>query len=259
MRGSLLGVLVLILAFACPAYAGTVKWVDDEGVTHFADSEYAVPPQYRKKRVKVDEGKQAPLRRQVESEAAPADAPKPMSADKPGQPEAQPMAGQPATVAAPAQPVAEPPPVRPMPAFPPLAPVTQNAGDDFAEDFKDAFASGLSTGLLLGILLIYLGMTAGLWKMFAKAGKPAWLAIIPIVNMAALTQISGRSLFWFFMLFIPLISLVAIALINIDVAKRFGYSTGMGILALFFPYIAYPIMGFGGNGYSGGDGLGMNI
>ena len=47
--------------------------------------------------------------------------------------------------------------------------------------------------------------------------------------------------------------------ININVAKRFGYSTGMGVLAIFFPYVAYPIMGFGGNGYSGGDGLSMNI
>ncbi|MBF0290685.1 MAG: DUF4124 domain-containing protein [Nitrospinae bacterium] len=256
MRGSLLGVWVLILAFACPVYAGTVKWVDDEGVTHFSDSEFAVPPQYRKKRVKLDEEKQAPLRRQAEPEAALPDAPKPMSADKYAKPDAP---EQPASVASPAPPVAAPPPVQPLLAFPPQTPVKQNAGDNFDEDLKDAFTSGLSAGVLLGILLIYLGMTAGLWKMFAKADKPAWLAIIPIVNMVVLTQISGRSLFWFIMLFIPLISLVAIVLINISVAQRFGYSTGMGILAIFFPYVAYPIMGFGGNGYSRGDGLGMNI
>jgi hypothetical protein len=249
----LLAVWVLILALACPAYARTVKWVDDEGTTHFSDSEHAVPPQYRKKLVKTEETEQAPIRRQLKPEAALPDAPKYMSADKPGQ-SATPPAGQPAPVVDPAQSVAEPP-VRPMTALPPQADVTQNMGDDL----KDALVSGFSTGFLLGILLIYLGMTAGLWKMFAKAGKPAWLAIIPIVNMAVLTQISGRSIFWFFMMFIPLISLVAIVLINIDVAKRFGYSTGMGILALFFPYIAYPIMGFGGNEYGGGDGLGMNI
>lgn len=252
MRGSLLGVWVLILAFACPVYAGTVKWVDDEGVTHFSDSEFAVPPQYRKKRVKLDdEEKQAPLRRQVEPQAALPDTPKQMSADKPGKPG---VAEQPDIVTTPA-----PPPVQPLLAFPPQTPVKQNADDDFDKSLKDAFTSGLSTGLLLGILLIYLGMTAGLWKMFAKADKPAWLAIIPIVNMIVLTQISGRSLFWFIMLFIPLISLVAIILINISVAKRFGYSTGMGILAIFFPYVAYPIMGFGDNGYSRGDGLEMNI
>ena len=33
---------------------------------------------------------------------------------------------------------------------------------------------------------------AGLWKTFAKAGKPGWGAIIPIYNAVLLLEIAGR-------------------------------------------------------------------
>ena len=55
-------------------------------------------------------------------------------------------------------------------------------------------AEGLVGALLF--LAIYLAIIvvviAGLWKVFAKAGKPGWAAIIPIYNLIVLIQVAGK-------------------------------------------------------------------
>ena len=48
-------------------------------------------------------------------------------------------------------------------------------------------AGGSIVGLIVGILVI-----AGMWKVFTKAGKPGWAAIIPIYNLIVLLQIAGK-------------------------------------------------------------------
>lgn len=74
------------------------------------------------------------------------------------------------------------------------------------------------------------------WKMFEKAGKPGWAAIIPIYNIIVLFEIIGYKWYYIFLLFlgvIPFIGQVALILFiisySIKLAKSFGQSAGFGI------------------------------
>lgn len=74
------------------------------------------------------------------------------------------------------------------------------------------------------------------WKMFEKAGKPGWAAIVPIYNIIVLFDIIGYKWYYIFLFFlgvIPVIGQVALLLFvisyNIKLAKSFGQSVGFGI------------------------------
>lgn len=84
----------------------------------------------------------------------------------------------------------------------------------------------------------------GLWKMFQKAGKPGWAAIVPIYNVIVLLQIVGRPVWWLVLLFIPFVNLVVGIILSIDLAKAYGKGVGWGILAIFLPFVVYPYFGF---------------
>lgn len=104
---------------------------------------------------------------------------------------------------------------------------------------------------LLPIILAAL-VIAGMWKAFAKAGKPGWAAIIPIYNIVVLLDIVGRPLWWIILLLIPFVNFVVGILLNIDFAKAFGKGIGFAIFALsLFPFIGFPLLGFGSATYSG--------
>jgi hypothetical protein len=105
--------------------------------------------------------------------------------------------------------------------------------------------------LLFG-LIIFIVIVVGMWKVFVKAGKPGWMAIIPFLNMFILTtEIAGKEILWFLLLFVPCVNIVAVILIAIDVAKAFGKGPGFGIGLAFLPIIFYPILGFGDARYLG--------
>jgi hypothetical protein len=95
-------------------------------------------------------------------------------------------------------------------------------------------------------LLIFVAMIAGMWKVFEKAGKPGWAAIIPIYNIIVLLQIVGKPIWWLILLLIPIVNIVILILIAMDLAVCFGKSKGWGIGLLFFlGFIGYPLLGFG--------------
>lgn len=98
-------------------------------------------------------------------------------------------------------------------------------------------------------MLVYLAVLvlviAGVWKVFSKAGKPGWAALIPFYNTIVLLQIAGRPLWWFFLLFVPLVNIVVAFIIINDLAKSFGKSIGWTIGLVFLPFIFYPMLGFG--------------
>ena len=53
-------------------------------------------------------------------------------------------------------------------------------------------------GALIGLfflaieLAIIVAIIAGMWKVFVKAGKPGWAAIVPIYNVIVLLEIAGK-------------------------------------------------------------------
>jgi hypothetical protein len=112
-----------------------------------------------------------------------------------------------------------------------------------------AMAIGCFALLLeLGILVLVI---AGLWKVFAKAGKPGWTAIIPIYNAIVMLDIIGKPLWWIILLFIPFVNIVIGILIAVELAKAFGKGIGFAIGLVFLGFIFIPILGFGSAQYQG--------
>lgn len=105
------------------------------------------------------------------------------------------------------------------------------------------------------VVLIYLAlivvMIAGMWKVFAKAGKPGWAAIVPIYNYIVMLEIVGRPIWWIVLFLIPFVNFVVFIIIALDMAKSYGRSTGFGLGLIFLPFIFYLILGFGPATYVG--------
>lgn len=97
-------------------------------------------------------------------------------------------------------------------------------------------------GIVVGVLLI-----VSLWMIFKKAGKPGWASIVPIYNIIVLIQVAGLPLWYIILLLIPFANIYAIFKIYIELAHKFGKSTGFGVLTVFFSEICLPILAFDKN------------
>src|SRR5882724_1213873 len=86
-----------------------------------------------------------------------------------------------------------------------------------------------SSFLLICMLAFGVLMIASMWKVFTKAGKPGWAAIVPIYNIIVLLEIIGKPLWWIVLFLIPFVSLVAAIMVSLEVAKCFGKTPGFGI------------------------------
>lgn len=107
-------------------------------------------------------------------------------------------------------------------------------------------------GALIGLIFVVL-VIAGMWKVFTKAGKPGWAAIIPIYNVYVLLKIVGRPGWWLLLFFIPFVNFIIAIIVNIDLAKSFGKSAFVwGFLLLtLLNAIGYILLGFGSATYRG--------
>lgn len=105
-------------------------------------------------------------------------------------------------------------------------------------------------GVIIPILLITLAvgilMIVAMWKLFKKAGRPGWPAIVPFYNNWILFEIGGLEGA------LSLVSLVFPPFIYYGwykVCKAFGKSTGFFVALIFFPFVCIPILGFGDSVY----------
>jgi len=110
----------------------------------------------------------------------------------------------------------------------------------------DSAAGGAAFGVftLVYIVIIVL-MIVSMWRLFVKAGKPGWAAIVPIYNQIVMLQIAGRPAWWILLtIFIPFFGWWVAIVAIIDFVKSYGKSTGYGVFAIFLPLIAYPMLAF---------------
>ena len=111
--------------------------------------------------------------------------------------------------------------------------------------------AGIGAGMIIFYLIICVFVLVTMWKLYAKAGKPGWAAIVPIYNIIVLIQIAGLPLWYFLLMLIPVVNIYAIFKIYIELAHKFGQSTGFGALCVFFGIICLPILAFGSSKYVG--------
>jgi len=121
------------------------------------------------------------------------------------------------------------------------------------ETSNDGGMMGAIFGGAIGIvyLAIIVLMIIAWWKIFEKAGKPGWAAIIPIYNIIILCEIVGRPAWWVVLFLIPCVNIVAHIILSLDLAKSFGKDVGFGVGLIILPYIFGLILGFGSATYVG--------
>ena len=84
-----------------------------------------------------------------------------------------------------------------------------------------------------------------LWKIFEKAGKPGWGALIPIYNLILWLEIVRRPGWWIILIVIvPFANIICSIIVIFDLAKSFGKGVGYGFGLLFLPLIFFPMLGF---------------
>lgn len=106
-------------------------------------------------------------------------------------------------------------------------------------------AAGMGIGMMVLWLAILILMIAAMWKVFEKAGKPGWAAIVPIYNLIVLCEIAGKPAWWVVLLLIPFVNIVAGIIVVIALAKNFGKGAGFGIGLLLLPMVFYPMLAWG--------------
>jgi len=106
-------------------------------------------------------------------------------------------------------------------------------------------------GLSFGIFAMMLAALyiVSVWKVFEKAGQPGWAVLIPFYNLYTYAKVAGLHGMSIVLYLLPFINIFYHFSLNIRVAKRFGYSNGMGFLLAISPGIIMPVLAFGDNTY----------
>jgi len=75
---------------------------------------------------------------------------------------------------------------------------------------------------VIAFIILFVLPYVGLWKLFEKADRPGWEAIIPFYNFYAIIKISGRPLWWMVLLLIPGLNLLVAIGLTVDFLKSYG-------------------------------------
>ncbi|MEE4177045.1 MAG: signal peptidase I [Bacteroides sp.] len=94
-------------------------------------------------------------------------------------------------------------------------------------------------------ILFFLASAAGLWKIFEKAGKPGWYAIVPFLNIYHWLKIIDKPLWWFIFVLVPFINVFTLLLMVVETLKCFNkHGLGQQALGVIFPFVYLPYLGF---------------
>lgn len=99
---------------------------------------------------------------------------------------------------------------------------------------------------ILSVLLI-----ASLWKIFQKADRPGWIALIPVYNIYVLLKIAGKPGWWLLLYLVPVANLIFYIWTLNMVSKSFGKDEGFTVGLFLLGFIFFPILAFGPSRYLG--------
>lgn len=134
-------------------------------------------------------------------------------------------------------------------------------------------SANLSYLALMGVfgLAVFIFFIVTEWKIFSKADKPGWAALIPFYNIYVRSDIAfGNSSYFIVFMVLGVISfigriseigslrllaglaaLVLYIIYCVKISKAFGKSGGFAVGLVLLPFIFFPILGFGDDKYIG--------
>jgi uncharacterized membrane protein YhaH (DUF805 family) len=122
-------------------------------------------------------------------------------------------------------------------------------------NYDQTASTGLSPIAAIIFGVIYLAVIvfeiAAYWKVFEKAGRPGWGAIIPIYNIYLMVKVAGRSGWLVILYLIPVVNIIVHLIVSLDIARNFGKGSGFAVVGLWlFSFVGFPILGFGSARYT---------
>jgi hypothetical protein len=106
---------------------------------------------------------------------------------------------------------------------------------------------------LLFFFVIYFGIIAlmiiSMWKVYEKANKPGWAAIVPIYNLIIMLEIAKKPTWWVAMYFVPIANIVFMIMTMNGVSKNFGKDEGFTVGMVLLGVVFWPILAFGSARY----------
>ncbi|MFD9735562.1 DUF5684 domain-containing protein [Umezawaea sp. NPDC059074] len=107
----------------------------------------------------------------------------------------------------------------------------------------------ISLGVALFVAVLKIAAT---WRIFRKAGKRRWAALVPIYSGYTLLKLVGRSGWWLLLYLVPFVNIVVSLIVQLNLAKSFRRSAAFGFFGLWiFDVIGYLVLGFGRSTYWG--------
>ncbi len=98
--------------------------------------------------------------------------------------------------------------------------------------------------ILISLLLVVLP-APGLYKMFEKAGIPAWKGLVPFLNIWEIIKLAKIRKHWFFWQFIPIAGWFITIWLLIESVKLFGkFSLLQHAMVVFVPFLYFPYLGY---------------
>jgi len=99
---------------------------------------------------------------------------------------------------------------------------------------------------LICVAIIVAGLS-GVWKAFAKAGKPGWTGIVPFYNNIVMAELADKPAWWGCLCWIPYLGVIPYIVLCSAIAKKFGKGIEMTILMIVG--IGWIILGWGNAQY----------
>lgn len=92
-------------------------------------------------------------------------------------------------------------------------------------------------------------MFAAMWRIFTKAGRPGWAAIVPIYSNLQMLWTAGKPWWWILLYLIPLVNIIIMIVVFYNLAKAFGKGIGYTLLLILLPFIGFPMLAWGNATY----------
>ncbi len=104
----------------------------------------------------------------------------------------------------------------------------------------------------LGVYAVVMLLCAiAAWRILEKAGRPGWVALVPVYGVLVGLEVVGRPPWWLLLLLIPGVQIIVVCVLGIDLAKSFGKGAAFGIGLAFGTLIFAPMLAFGDASYQG--------
>ena len=121
----------------------------------------------------------------------------------------------------------------------------------YSTSYSTSGLENISSGTVIAALAVAIVSIIAQWKIFTKAGKPGWAAIIPFYNMYTLFEVAGMNGWMFLLMLIPIVNIIIMIMLYVNLAKSYVKSTGFAVGLIFLNIIFMLILGFGSDQYVG--------